>query len=421
MSHLFEPIIHHIEIILEHGGYVVLLLVSILEGVPIIGPLVPGHTIVVLSGFLSRIGILDLYAVTFIVVFGAMLGDVIGYMLGKKYGFAFLSRYGKYFFIKESHIEKAKQIVQKHTGKAIIFGRFNPITRPLAPFAVGASGVHIKKFWIFDAIGVCLWATLSIAAGYIFGASYHIIAASLGKYIVIAIILTILILWGYYFINKRFHLFARYELIALIANLLGLYIFSKTLQDALSNDGFMIGLDLWMNTFFSSYTTACCTGVMHILTNVFSPEAFAIIGLLGTIFFFVRKQWRYGAITLLSFGGGVVINGLIKSLFMRARPLESFIVETGYSFPSAHSTVIAIAAVLAIYFFARKIRSLVWRELYIVGVSALALLIAFSRVYLGVHWFSDVVAGIALGVFWSTLTILLVRYLGMIYTNLLRK
>lgn len=421
MTNLLSPIVAHLELILEHGGYIVLFLVSILEGVPIIGPLVPGHTIVVLAGFLARISVLDLYGVVFLVIIGAMLGDALGFMLGKKYGFAFLTRYGKYFFIKEEHIEKAKKIVQAHTGKAIIFGRFNPITRPLAPFAVGASGVHIKKFWFFDTIGVVLWASISIAVGYIFGGSYHVIAASLGKYIVFALIITILILWAYYFINKRFHLFAKYELLTLILSLAGLYAFSKTLQDALSSGGFMVAIDLWTNTFFSNLNTDCCVSFVHAFTNIFSPEVLSILGVLAIIYFYIQKQWRYLVITMFSFGGGVAINTLIKALFMRARPEYSLIVETGYSFPSAHSAIAAIICVLAIYFFARKIKSSLMREGYIVAVIVLTLLTGVSRLYLGVHWFSDVLAGLAFGVFWSTLMILLVRYLGMIFSNFVRR
>ncbi len=128
---------------------------------------------------------------------------------GKKYGFTFLTKFGSYFFLKKEHIEKAQALIKEHPAKAIILGRFNPLTRPLAPFIVGASGLHYTKFWFLDAVAVTAWSAVSIAIGYIFGASYHAVSAILGKYIVIAILIGALIVWGYRFINKQFHVFAK--------------------------------------------------------------------------------------------------------------------------------------------------------------------------------------------------------------------
>lgn len=414
MPHIFGPLINNLQSVVEHGGYTVLFLLSILEGVPVIGSLIPGHTAVVLSGFLIKLGIFNWIIVIVIVIFGAMMGDVIGYLLGKKYGFIFLEKFGKYIFIKPEHIEKAKALVVKHTGKAIIFGRFSPITRPLAPFIVGASNIHINSFWFYDFIGVALWSISSIALGYIFGASYHLAAGIFGKFIVIAIIIAILIILAYKVINKQFHIFAKYELIVLFLNLFGLYVFFKTIQDALKDKAFMANLDVWVNLFFSSHTTSFGLTFMNIVTDIFSPTLLLFVTLIGVVYFIIKKQWRYATISLLATGGGLVIGAFIKEIVERARPLDAFILETDFSFPSGHAVAVTIFFTLVIYFFARKIHSLVWRELFITGSVLLIILTAVSRLYLGVHWLSDVVAGCAFGLFWTTLMILSVRYIGMI-------
>ena len=417
MHSLLAPIISHIESIIEHGGYIALFLVTILEGVPAIGQFVPGHTIVILSGFLAKLGVLNIYIIVPLIVLGALGGDCIAFYCGKRFGFMLLSKFGKYFFITEDKIEKVRGLINKHAGKTTILGRFSPVTRPLAPFIVGASGIPFKKFLPLDLVGVLIWTSLSLSVGYIFGASYHTVAGLLGKFIVIGIILAILIVMAYRFINKQFHIFAKYELITLVANLAGLFIFFKTVQDALSDHAFMADLDVWINFFFSTHATAAWLTFMNIITNIFSPEMIAGVGVMATIYFLYKRYWRYAVITLTSVGGGFVLNGIMKALFVRARPETVFIIETGYSFPSGHAVAAAIFFTLVIYIFARKIQSIVWRELFVVGCVALALLVGFSRIYLGVHWFSDVVAGIGFGLFWTTLMILAVRYAGLFITK----
>ncbi|MEK7464028.1 MAG: bifunctional DedA family/phosphatase PAP2 family protein [Patescibacteria group bacterium] len=417
MHSFLAPIISHIEAIIEHGGYIALFLVTVLEGVPAIGQFVPGHTIVILSGFLAKLQVLNIYIIVPLIVLGALGGDCVAYYCGKRFGFMLLSKFGKYFFITEDKIERVSGLISKHVGKTTILGRFSPVTRPLAPFIVGASGIPFKKFLPLDLIGVLIWTSLSLSVGYIFGASYHTVAGLLGKFIVIGIILAILIVMAYRFVNKQFHIFAKYELITLVANLAGLFIFFKTVQDALSDHAFMADFDVWINFFFLTHATAVWLTFMNVITNVFSPEMIAAAGLAAMIYFIYKKSWRYAVITFSSIGGGFVLNSIMKALVMRARPETAFLIETGYSFPSGHAVAATIFFALAIYIFARRIQLLVWRELFIVVCVALGLLVGFSRIYLGVHWVSDVVAGIGFGLFWTTLMILSVRYFGLFITK----
>ncbi len=418
MREIFLPIIANLESIIEHGGYTVLSLITILEGVPIIGSLIPGHTVVIMSGFLAKLGVFHLNFVIPIVILSAMLGDYSGFYLGKRYGYDFLKKFGKIFLIKEQYIEKAKAIVSGHTGKAIILGRFNPITRPLVPLIVGASKVHINKIWLFDIMGVALWAVFSILLGYIFGASYHLVSGVIGKFIFIAIIISVLIIWGYSLINKRFHIFAKYELIVLIFNLIGLYGFFKTIQDAITDHTFMAELDIWLNTFFITNAKLSSLVFMNLITDIFSPLSLLLVSIVISFYLFNKKRWRHLLITPSSMFGGFIMGGFIKEIIERTRPLNSFVFESDYSFPSVHALMATVFFTLIIYIFISKIKSLVVRELSIVLSVLLIALISISRLYLGVHWLSDIIAGCSFGLFWTTLMILSVRYFGLIYTNI---
>lgn len=398
-----------------------LFIVTIFEGLPIIGQFIPGHTIVLISGFLAKVGVLKLSIVIPVVVISAIIGDAAGYFLGRKYGLSLLEKFGAIFFLKREYIEKATKLVAEHPAKTIILGRFSPITRPLSPFIVGASGAHSKIFWLYDFVAVLLWALPSIAIGYIFGASYHVVAAMFGKFIFVAIVLGILMIWGYRFINKNFHIFARYEIITLTVNLLGLYLFFKTVQDAITDKVSLLELDLFVNNYFLSHSKQFWIVFMNIVTNILSPESIAVAGATLILYFIYKRKYYNTAVTAISLGGGYVFTYILKNIVERIRPESGFIVETGFSFPSGHAVLATVFAVLIVYIFAIRIKSILWREISIVVCVLLPLLTCFSRVYLGVHWLSDVLAGIGFGLFYTTLVLLTVKYIRMVVVIFVRK
>ncbi len=414
MYNFLHSVSSNLQTIVENGGYLLLFLITIVEGIPIIGQFVPGHTIVIISGFLSKLGILNLFVVIPVVSIGALLGDIIGFILGKKYGISLLEKLGPYFFVKKEYLDKILKLVKEHKAKAIIFGKYNPITRTLTPFMLGASGIHTKIFWIWDFIGVFIWSITSVLLGYVFGASYHIMSKVLGKYIFIAVLIGILIVWGYRFINKQFHIFAKYELITLGFNLFGLYLFFKTLQDAITDKVFLLELDVFVNNFFFIHSSEVLRDFMLIFTNIFSPTLITGISLVLIAYLIHKKNYYYSLISIFSLGGGYVFTFIIKNIVTRIRPENAFILVKGYSFPSGHAVASTIFFTLLIYFFIVKVKSMIVREILVVLCVLSIILTAFSRVYLGVHWLSDVLAGIGFGLFWVTSIILLVKYVSIV-------
>ncbi|MDP3987384.1 MAG: phosphatase PAP2 family protein [Nanoarchaeota archaeon] len=95
---------------------------------------------------------------------------------------------------------------------------------------------------------------------------------------------------------------------------------------------------------------------------------------------------------------GFVVGSLLKLVVQRSRPTNSLVAEVGYSFPSNHAVFAMVLFLFLIYFFRNKIRSYFLRFSLFFISGLLVLITGISRIYLNVHWFTDVVGGFALGV-----------------------
>jgi undecaprenyl-diphosphatase len=109
------------------------------------------------------------------------------------------------------------------------------------------------------------------------------------------------------------------------------------------------------------------------------------------------RRWVFLGSWLAAVAGSAVLNHLLKVLFARPRPHfeHPLLVETSYSFPSGHAMESFVVYGMLAYFAVLALRS--WESR---GAALLVVLIGFSRMYLGVHYLSDVLAGYAAGGVW---------------------
>ncbi|MBI5126572.1 MAG: bifunctional DedA family/phosphatase PAP2 family protein [Candidatus Taylorbacteria bacterium] len=410
MHQISIELFHMLRATIEQGGYWLIFCVSLVEGIPLLGSLIPGNTLIGVGGFFAHLGVLNVWYVTILAIMGAVVGDIFGYILGKKYGYDTLVALGKYFLIKKEHIDKAKGLVAKHTGKSILIGRFNPVTRSLMPFVVGSSGVRMKLFWFYDLIGCCTWIVGTVALGYISGAGYLVVAKFFGSFVLVGLIIVLLLVWGYRFINTRAHIFRRYELGTLIVVLLAVFGFFLTLQDVLNSHSFMANLDVWVNSFAATKAIEF-SSILRTVSVILSPFLFSLCAIVFAFYLLITKKWSRAFLVLASFGGGFLINTLLKLLVGRVRPENALITLTDYSFPSGHAIAGAMFFFLCIYFFTKKFKHLIARELFVTVCCFLILLTGAARVFLNVHWLSDVTAGITLGLLWTGLMVLFTRFI----------
>ena len=149
------------------------------------------------------------------------------------------------------------------------------------------------------------------------------------------------------------------------------------------------------------------TEILKVITNLGGIPILFFIALFVSIVLFVCKKRKWGIAVLLNLLMSSAIYIVLKNIFQRPRPelTEQLITETGHSFPSGHTTNNIAFYGFAIYLIYKNIRNKKVRNFLCIVLGIIPILIGFSRIYLRVHYFSDVLAGIIVGVISITLFI----------------
>ena len=142
----------------------------------------------------------------------------------------------------------------------------------------------------------------------------------------------------------------------------------------------------------------------------------AVLGLttvVVAVYFLLRRDWAQGIYILVTVGGGIAISSLAKDFFGRPRPdLVPYgsIVHTA-SFPSGHSMMAAVAY-LTLGVLIARLQPRLMLKVYTLSVAVLlTVLVGISRVYMGVHWPTDVLAGWLAGGAWAMVCVMAARWL----------
>ena len=145
----------------------------------------------------------------------------------------------------------------------------------------------------------------------------------------------------------------------------------------------------------------------QIISVIFDTTALVVLSLVVAAFLLVSHHRRYGLLLLGAMAGDALLVNISKLLIMSPRPLNGIITETGYSFPSGHTTGSVVFFGLLTYFALKHWNSLKVKALTGGFYASITAVVGFDRIYLNVHWFSDVIGGLFLGTFWLTFCIML--------------
>jgi membrane protein DedA with SNARE-associated domain/membrane-associated phospholipid phosphatase len=425
-------------------GYFVIFLGAMLESAAFLGLIIPGESLVLLAGFLAAQGLLDLDVLITVVAVGAALGDSIGYEMGHRMGRPALMHYGSRFGLADARVAKADAFFARHGNKAVFLGRFVGFARALVPFLAGSSQMAYRKFLPFNILGAALWALAVTLLGYFLGASWqtagHWIgraSAVLGGMVVFALLLVWLWRWavkqeafirqsGSRFLQRpRVHaLRVRFapqitfiqarlspgsylglELTSGAVVLIGAsWLFGGVAEDVVHRDPLTL-VDVQIAQWFHDHATPVLTQIMLVITHTHDPLPVTVAVAMLAGYLAWKRNWYWLTCMSLTVPFGMLLNVLVKYSFHRIRPSfeHPLLVVSSYSFPSGHVAGATLFYGVVAAMLVAQIDAWRWRVMIVLAAVSLVLLVALTRVYLGVHYLSDVLAAFAEALAWLTL------------------
>ena len=421
----------------QHPDWITLavFVVAMTESLAVVGILVPGAVLMLGAGALVGVGAVGFWPLLFAAVAGAIAGDGLSYWLGRRYRDRL--RGGWPFRNHPQWLERGEKFFRRHGAKSVLLGRFVGPVRPFVPVVAGMFGLRPAEFYVVNVLSAFAWAPAYLLPGLAFGASLAIageVAARLAMLLLALVALVWVTLWFMRWlylelspragsITGRLLALGRrhprmnavfgglldpsrpeYRSLMVMAILLigATWLFLGVLEDVVTGDP-LVRVDQWVYQSMQSLRTPWGDRIMVFVTElgdgaVVAAVAVAVLGWLAW-----RRDWRGAAYWASAVLFGQLAAFVAKLSIQRPRPLpELYDGMSTYAFPSGHSTMsMVVYGFLAVLVASRYPAARRWLTY---ALAALVIgTIAFSRLYLGAHWMSDVVGGLSLGLAWISL------------------
>ena len=429
-------------------AYVLIGIIAAAESAAFIGLVLPGEATMLLAGVLVYQGRASLALMLLVGCVGAIVGDSLGYAAGRYFG-PRLMRGGLGRRVGLERWERAQTYLRARGARAVLIGRFVGVLRALMPAIAGSAGLPYRSFVLYSVMGASLWVTAFILLGVAAGGSWHLVERFAGRaslilagLLALGLILMVIARWlqGHLDVLREFRggflarpavkrfvtrwkpqidwlarrldpaeRFGLYLTLGFASAVVGAALFGGLLENVLDNEDTVV-IDRPVLYWVVLHREPVLNTVMLVITALGgAPFVSFVFGAAALIVYRRTGQRRWVIFLATTMVGALVLDDVVKALVDRPRPNFRPLVEAaGSSFPSGHATT-AAATCAAIAFLLTRYRK--WRPSVTIWTVAagIAALIAFSRVYLGVHWPTDILGGLALGGFWTAVTATAVR------------
>jgi len=402
-----------------------------------IGLVVPGETTMLLGGAVAGQGAVDVYLLIAIAWFAAWLGDTTSFFVGRRLGRGFVLRHGPRIGIGRERFERVEDYFSRHGGKTIFVGRWIGIVRALAPFIAGSSAMRYGAFVPYSILGTGLWSSVHILIGYLFARSIETAAEYAGRgFFLLAT--TIVVVAGVVFAIRHFRVeenrraaLERMEHHAATRWLLALgqrfrpqlrFLWDRvtpggtfgleftTLMAILAVASFVLVAytvivsgdagptpgDTTALDVVESLRAGWLVDVAEAVTELGSDSLVVPIAVACGLALAAGRRWAELAVLV----AGMTIVQLavpeLKDSIARPRPEGGLIETGGDAFPSGHAANSVLYVWLAVTIVMRLRPGMARGAAVVTAGIALAALVGLSRVYLGLHYLSDVNGGWAL-------------------------
>jgi membrane protein DedA with SNARE-associated domain/membrane-associated phospholipid phosphatase len=411
---------------------------AFLETGAFVGLVAPGEFTVMLGGAVASQGDVSLPLIIAITWLSAFLGDTVSFLLGARLGREFLVKHGERFRITPERLKKVEDYFARYGGRTILIGRFIGLVRALAPFIAGSSKLPYRNFAPYSILGTGLWAVTFILIGYFFAQSLDTVTNAVGRGLVvfgIVVGVVVAVVVAIRFLREpgnRRRVAEEMERRRALRPLLRL---GRWLQPHLAFLGRRLtpgGLGLEFTTLLAALAVGLfvliafwsviggdpgptpgdrtahdvsqdiqvgwLTDVAKAVTTLGSGWVTFPLATLAALVLAIRRKWMEFWALAIGMTLTATLVPEIKDLTDRPRPPDPLISAGNSAFPSGHAAQATLYTWLAVTFALRVVPGITRRSLVIAAGIGITVLVGLTRVYLRVHWLSDVSAGWALGV-----------------------
>ncbi|QLF92998.1 bifunctional DedA family/phosphatase PAP2 family protein [Pseudomonas sp. ABC1] len=378
---------------------IVLFVAACIECLAIVGLLVPGTVLLFTIAMLAGGGALTLLQTLLLGYAGGLLGDLLSYALGRRYHQGI-----KRLPVLRNHPQwliRAEHYFANYGVASLLVGRFIGPLRPMLPMTAGMLDMPFIRFLLVSLVSSAGWSVAYLMPGWSAGAALHLPLPEgfWADTAVIAVILLVMI-GGIVHGSLRQMRWASVlsSLLAMLA-LAGLFIGWPHFH----------AFDQGLLAVTQDERHPLLDHLMMVITRFGDFHAQLLVAILLCLLLLALRQWRallFAGSTLL---GTALGNAAFKAFFARTRPEVLIDPLQTFSFPSGHSSA-SFAFFLALGVLAGRGQPPRMRLTWLLLASLPAAVIASSRVYLGVHWPTDVIAGALLASSACAISLVLVQW-----------
>ena len=414
---------------LAAGGLV--FLVAFCDALAVVGIVVPALPLLFAIGVLIGLGhVSGPYALA-AAACGAFAGDASSFWIGHRFGPRLrgiwpFSRYPQL-------LDRGERLFRRHGSKAILIARFVGAVRPFVPAVAGMLRLPLRRYLPMSAFAAITWAACFLAPGWLFGASYDAVAAVADRLVLalLALVAVLALAWAAvlytwrWFAGHADRLLARLlrwsrahprlgryaeamvdpnrpesaSLLLLAAMLLAIGWAGFAWLAAVLSSGGPLRVDQWLDATMRALRNPLADRLMAALAALGDREVLVPACVLALLWLLWRRRWMAAAHWIGALGFGLALTALLGAAVRMPAPPGA---NAAFGFPSIAVTMATIAFGFFAVLIARELpgRRRVWPYLL---AAALVATLGFARLYLGMHWLSDVAGGALLGIAWLLL------------------